>query len=85
MVVDIKTYEPEKKYIISESELRYWVNGGLKYLALLNGGVLNWSFYYDALDDFKSNPEDEFPQDYQNITEETIADLVREGSIKEWQ
>ena len=85
MVVDIKNYKPEKKYIISENELKSWVRAGLKYIALWNGGVSNWSYCYDALDDFKNNPEGEMPQDYERITDITINDLIKEGSIKEWQ
>lgn len=78
-------YLKDKNYIITEDELKYWVGAGLKYLALLNGGVLGWKRYYDALDDFKNNPKDEMPQEYTNITEATIADLVKGGKIREWQ
>ena len=43
----------ERYYRISESELMELLEGNLRLLALENGGVENWDWYGDSLNDFQ--------------------------------
>ena len=64
----------EKNITLSEDRFKHIYCGYLKYLALQNGGVDNWSWYGDSLGDFlkecylENHPdktlEDFFDEDY---------------------
>lgn len=46
---------PNKKYIIDESELLELLEGYSQYIALDNGGVDNWDWYYGSLFDYRES------------------------------
>lgn len=51
----------EKVYVIYENELKELLHDSLKLMALENGGVDNWEWYGDSLNDFlNSNGEEDF-------------------------
>ena len=70
----------EKKYLISESELRDLLNSFYTLHALERGGVDNWAWYSESIDDFKKeyvkqNPDiKNFVLDSDYIYIEDIAD-----------
>ena len=51
----------EKAYVVYENELRELIHDSLKLMALESGGVDNWEWYSDSLNDFlNSNGEEDF-------------------------
>lgn len=51
----------EKTYVVYENELRELIHDSLKLMALENGGVDNWEWYGDSLNDFLNrNGEEDF-------------------------
>ena len=51
----------EKVYVVYENELKELIHDSLKLMALENGGVDNWEWYGDSLNDFlNSNGEEDF-------------------------
>ena len=45
----------EKTYLISESELRDFINAYYTLAALEAGGVDNWSWYGESINEFEKN------------------------------
>lgn len=51
-----------KKYIISEKELTSLIKDSWKLNALENGGVDNWEWYGDALEDYDEDEAVDFSE-----------------------
>lgn len=49
----------EKAYVVYENQLRELIHDSLKLMALENGGVDNWEWYGDSLNDFLNNNGEE--------------------------
>lgn len=60
----------EKTYIVYENELKELIHDSLKLMALENGGVDNWEWYGDSLNDFLNSSGEE---DFYRIAEKELS------------
>lgn len=61
----------EKYFAISESDLRFMLKNSFKCIALENGGVDNWSYYYDAICDYIA--QDPIATDIEDMVEHDMG------------
>ena len=63
-------YGEEKSYIITESKLRYLLDCAHTLEALQSGGVDNWSWYSDSINDYCNEYNENKQEDF------CISDIV---------
>ena len=63
----------EKYYKVSEEELRELLDAYYRLTALENGGVDNWCWYSDSIDDFITNYNEENPNRQARYIEEITS------------
>lgn len=73
-----------KIYAINEEQLKTLIIQANSFLALQSGGVDNWSYYYDSLDDAYT----QWGEDLEIKTEakdlDELEDLIAEEELKEY-
>ena len=60
----------EKIYIVYENELKELIHDSLKLMALENGGVDNWEWYDDSLNNFLNRSGEE---DFYEMAEKELS------------